>query len=349
MDTVEIDAAELKQLRKENRILKKKLQRAQSDLSSLEKSKRNRESLHRKVILELEDSQAILESQKEELQQLLDDLNKTHTKLIEAEKFSALGQLVAGVAHEINTPIGTSITLASTLVDETEIFRTSTTQGTLKRSQLNHYLEIAEETTTLITDNLNRAGELVQTFKQVAVDQSHYEQRSFEVKSYLDNVFKSLAPQITKRGHRYEIQGPNIYIDSYPGLFAQIITNLAMNSLHHAFGHIESGQLRLKLSYKDEILTLCYRDNGCGIPQALLKKVYEPFYTTARQSGGTGLGLHIVYNIVTQKLQGNIQITSEVNQGTQFEITLPIKGNINHPPLKPLTASPNDNREPQEL
>lgn len=331
MDRVEIDAAELKQLRKENRILQKKLTRAQSDLISLENSKRNRESLHRQLILELQDSQEILRSQKEELQTLLHDLSETQTKLIEAEKMAALGQLVAGVAHEINTPIGTSITLASTLVDETEIFRRLTAQGTLKRSQLNHYLEIAQETTTLITHNLNRAGELVQTFKQVAVDQSHHEHRLFEVKSYLEDVFKSLAPQLKKHGHRYEIQGPEIYIDSYPGLLAQIITNFAMNSLHHAFKNQESGQLSLTLSSEDEILKLRYQDDGCGIPQELLGKVYEPFYTTARQAGGTGLGLHIVYNIVTQKLQGNIQIASEVGKGTIFEVTIPIKKNIDNP------------------
>ena len=192
MERVEIDAAELKQLRKDKRILQKKLKRAHADLHSLERTTQNRECLHRQLILELQDSQQTLESQKQELQQLLDDLNETQNKLIEAEKLSALGRLVAGVAHEINTPVGTSITLASTLMDETKLFCAATSQGGLKRSQLNHYLAIAQESTMLITQNLNRAGELVQTFKQVAVDQSHHEHRQFEVKAYLEDVCKSL-------------------------------------------------------------------------------------------------------------------------------------------------------------
>ena len=198
MPKVEIDAAELKQLQKENRIFQKKLRRAQKDLEHLEKAAKNRENLHRQVIIELQDSQQELENQKDDLQTLLKDLTETQNKLIEVEKQSALGQLVAGVAHEINTPVGTSITLASTLVDETQVFRDLTQGGKLKRSHLNHYLEVAADTTNLILHNLNRAGELVQTFKKVAVDQTLHELRTFEVKAYLDDVL--LQPQTLLEG-----------------------------------------------------------------------------------------------------------------------------------------------------
>ena len=322
---VEIDETELKQLKKENRVLSKKLKRAQSDLESFEQSKRNQESLHRQVILELEDSQATLETQKEELEALLQDLRKTQKQLIEAEKLSALGQLVAGVAHEINTPVGTSITLVSTLMDETAAFSKITQGGALKRSHLNHFIEVTQEATHLIFHNLNRAGELVQTFKKVAVDQSNQEQRIFEVTGYLQEVGKSLMPYVKKGGHKLTIEGPELFIDGYPGLFAQIITNFMMNSLHHAFAGNEVGQLDLKIHSHQQQLTLIYKDNGCGIATEDLGKVYEPFYTTARQTGGTGLGLHIVYNIVTQTLQGQIQLNSVLGEGTEFIVTVPIK------------------------
>ena len=235
-----------------------------------------------------------------------------------------MGRLVAGVAHEINTPVGTSTTLISTLMDETKLFTTLTAQGGLKRSQLNHFIDVAQETTKLIAHNLNRAGELVKTFKQVAVDQSNHEHRPFEVTSYLRDVIKSLSTHIKKKGHRITVEGPEIYINGCPGLFAQIITNLVMNSLHHAFKENEVGVLTLTLNYHLERLTLIYRDNGCGIQEELWGKVFEPFFTTGREFGGTGLGLHIVYNIVTQKLKGDIQLSSELGKGTQFTVSLPV-------------------------
>lgn len=329
---VEIDAAELKQLQKENRVLRKKFKRAQDDLKRLEQAKNNRESLHCQVILELQDSQTTLEANKRELEQLLEYLQKTQKELLEAEKLSALGRLVAGVAHEINTPVGTSVTLVSTLMHETEQFGNLTASGSLKRSQLNDYINVVQETTELIAHNLNRAGELVKTFKQVAVDQSHHEHRPFEITAYLRDVGKSLQTFINKKGHNLIIEGPEIYIDSYPGLFAQIITNFIMNSLNHAFQDHEQGTLYLKTTLQDQQLNLAYRDNGCGIPESLFSKVFEPFFTTGRDFGGTGLGLHIVYNIVTQKLQGEIELNSVLGEGTQFEVTVPVTLVSNLPP-----------------
>ncbi|MEH2105471.1 trifunctional serine/threonine-protein kinase/ATP-binding protein/sensor histidine kinase [Nostoc sp.] len=264
----------------------------------------------------------------QELSQAVEDLKSTQKQLVESEKMAALGGLVAGVAHEINTPVGTSITVASTLADETRSFITAVEQGQLKRSVLNNYLEIAKESTDLILRNLNRAGELVQSFKQVAVDQTSLEQRTFVVKQYLEEIVTSLNPKIKRASHTLTVTGDEtVRIDSYPGALAQIITNLVMNSLTHAYQLHESGQLRIQVKQEGERIVIQYSDDGCGIPQENLNKIFEPFFTTARQKGGSGLGLHITYNLVTQKLQGTIDVYSEVEKGTIFTVTLPLSTN----------------------
>ena len=264
----------------------------------------------------------------QQLSQTLEDLKTTQKQLVESEKMAALGGLVAGVAHEINTPVGTSITVASTLADETRSFITAIEQGQLKRSVLNNYLEIAKESTELILSNLNRAGELVQSFKQVAVDQTSLEQRTFVVKQYLDEIVSSLTPKLKQASHTLTVTGDEtVTIDSYPGALAQILTNLVMNSLNHAYQPHESGQLRIEVKQQGNRVVIQYSDDGCGIPPENLNKIFEPFFTTARQQGGSGLGLHIVYNLVTQKLQGTIDVNSAVEKGTLFIVTLPLSTN----------------------
>ncbi|MEO1376952.1 MAG: HAMP domain-containing sensor histidine kinase, partial [Cyanobacteria bacterium J06635_10] len=261
----------------------------------------------------------------QQLSQTLFDLKATQKQLVESEKMAALGSLVAGVAHEINTPVGTSITAASTLKDETQSFNNALTQGKLKRSSLNNYLEIANETSTLILNNLNRASDLIQSFKQVAVDSSHLERRSFAIEPYIKEILSSLAPKFKYTALTFTVEGDNnIEIDTYPGAIAQIVTNLVMNSLNHAYQPGEKGQIRFQISQQQDEISIEYSDDGCGIPPNNLGKIFEPFFTTARSKGGTGLGLHIVYNLITQKLQGQIDVRSEVNLGTIFIITLPL-------------------------
>ncbi|MGJ5631673.1 trifunctional serine/threonine-protein kinase/ATP-binding protein/sensor histidine kinase [Nostoc sp. CALU 1950] len=261
----------------------------------------------------------------QELSQAVEDLKATQKQLVESEKMAALGGLVAGVAHEINTPVGTSITVASTLADETRSLIMAVEEGQLKRSVLNNYLEIAKESTELLLSNLNRAGELVQSFKQVAVDQTSLEQRTFSVKQYLEEIVTSLTPKLKQASHILIVTGDEtVRINSYPGALAQIITNLVMNSLNHGYQLHESGQLRIEVKQENQRVVIQYSDDGCGIPQENLTKIFEPFFTTARQQGGSGLGLHIVYNLVTQKLQGTIDVDSEVEKGTLFTVTLPL-------------------------
>ena len=261
----------------------------------------------------------------QELSQTLDDLTATQKKLVQSEKMAALGGLVAGVAHEINTPVGTSITAASILADETQGFRQALQNGKLKRSVLQNYLDTVQESSELILSNLERAGELVQSFKQVAVDQAHLDKRTLNIKEYLEEVLISLEPQLKQTSHTLTIEGDDtVTIETYPGAISQVITNLVMNSISHGYQPKQNGQLHLQVDRVEEELMITYHDDGCGIAQDHLGQIFEPFFTTARARGGSGLGLHIVYNLVTQKLLGQIEVNSQIGKGTEFIITLPL-------------------------
>jgi two-component system, NtrC family, sensor kinase len=315
----------LEALQRENRILRKQLERANRDRARLEETNRNKEALLKKVIFEVQASQSILGKKSSDLELAFYELQRMQDKLVEAEKLSALGTLVAGVAHEINTPVGTSITLASTLVDETTLLVKTMTQGQLKRSIFNAYLETATESTQLLLANLYRAAELVQSFKQVAVDQASLERRTFKVKAYLEEIVNSLSPHLKKTPHQVSILGDDaIEIDSCPGVMAQIVTNFINNSLHHAFVAENQGHMQFTVVQEGYYLRMTYSDDGCGIPVEHLSKIFDPFFTTGRSHGGTGLGLHIVYNLVTQTLGGQISVRSTVNKGTYFNLRLPL-------------------------
>ncbi|WP_434687031.1 CHASE2 domain-containing protein [Pseudanabaena minima] len=261
-----------------------------------------------------------------ELASTLDELKTTQKQLIESEKYAALGSMVAGVAHEVNTPIGNSLMAASILDNATNKFKEFFDRGELKKSSLEAYLEKTKSSSEILLVNLHRAAELIQNFKQVAVDQSSLEQRSFQVKNYIETILISLAPQIQHTQHRINVCGDNaIVIRSYPGAFSQIVTNLVMNSLTHAYTDLDKGgQLQFELTQQNDKVIITYADDGKGIPSKNLARIFEPFFTTARDKGGSGLGLHIIYNLVTQNLKGTIFCESEVNVGTKFTIALPV-------------------------
>jgi predicted ATPase/signal transduction histidine kinase len=265
----------------------------------------------------------------QQLSQALEELKTTQDQLVESKKMAALGSLVAGVAHEVNTPVGTSITLVSTLIDKTTALMATVEQGKLKRSDLTNYLNIAKECGDIILTNLNNAAELVQSFKQVAVDQTNLEQRTIKVKVYLEETLFSLAPNLRQTLHTVTVTGDDtVTISSYPGALAQVVTNLVMNSLMHAYQPGEAGQMYFQVLQQGDRAIVQYSDDGCGIPEEHLSRIFEPFFTTARHRGGTGLGLHIVYNLVTQKLQGRINVQSEVEKGTLFIVTLPLEPQV---------------------
>ncbi|MEA5540921.1 hybrid sensor histidine kinase/response regulator [Limnoraphis robusta Tam1] len=261
-----------------------------------------------------------------DLTQALQHLQATQTQLIESEKMAALGRLVAGLSHEISTPVGIGITLASTLMNEAKELESNLQENRVKKIILDRHIERVKRMSTLLLENLQRAGNLIQSFQCVSVDQSYFEQQEFYLKSYIENVLLSLSPHLEKTGHRLRVQGEeDLKINSYPGAIAQIVTNLVMNSILHGYQPGEIGQLDFDIARQDDRLIISYADDGCGIPEEYIGKIFEPFFTTARSYGGTGLGLHIIYNLVTQKLQGKISCESQVGSGTKFLFNLPLK------------------------
>ena len=277
-------------------------------------------------IIENKQAEEALAKRTQELSDTLDNLKTTQqAQLVEAEKMASLGGLVAGVTHEVNTPIGISVTMASTLAERTTETITAYNNKQLKSSALKAYFNMAQTGSKLILNNLNRAVELIQSFKQVAVDQSHLEKRSFAVNKYIKDTLTNLKPYLKKTPHQITVHcDEQIEINSYPGMFSQIVTNLVMNSVRHAYPTEEAGNLRFELKLESEHLMVEYSDDGCGISQENLDKIFEPFFTTARNQGGTGLGLHIIFNLVTQKLQGTISVQSEIGVGTTFILNLPL-------------------------
>jgi signal transduction histidine kinase len=289
-------------------------QKAEEELKELN------EQLEDKVSLRT----AELSKANEELKQALIHLKTAQEQLVSSEKMAALGGLVAGVAHEINTPVGVGVTAASHLLEKTKTIQGQFSDGTMKKSSLQLFLDTCGEATDMILSNLDRASNLINSFKKVAVDQSSEERRLFKVKEYIQEVMLSLMPKFKKTQHKIVIEGDDeISIDSYPGAFSQVISNLIMNSLIHAFEPEESGLIEINVSSEGSGTMITYRDNGKGIPPDNLKKIFDPFFTTRRGEGGSGLGMHIVYNIATQTLGGAISVDSEEGVGTTFSVYIP--------------------------
>ena len=259
------------------------------------------------------------------LQESLEFIKRTQQHLVESEKMASLGGLVAGVAHEINTPVGVGVTASSFLEDKTKLFQKLISDGRLKRSDLEKYLKVAAESSSIIHKNLNRAADLIKSFKQVAVDQSGEVKRKFKPKQYTDELFISLRPKIKKTSHKIRINClEELEIDSYPGIYSQIITNFVMNSLTHGFDEDEEGLITINIKKEGEELLIEYSDDGKGMEGETLKRIFDPFFTTSRGMGGTGLGMHIVYNLVTMTLGGKIKCFSRPREGTTFSIRIPL-------------------------
>ncbi|MBU0743588.1 PAS domain S-box protein [bacterium] len=252
------------------------------------------------------------------------ELQEAQAQLVTSEKMAALGNLVSGVAHEINTPLGIGITAASHLQQQVERFNRRYEGGVLNRAELETFLGAGREATHMILSNLNRAAELVQSFKQVSVDQSTEDLRSFNMGTYLREALVSLRPKLKQGGHRLELSCPDsLEMTSYPGVLAQVATNLVMNSLLHGFEDREGGSIIVNIDEIGEMVRILYRDDGQGMSSEQVRKIYDPFYTTKRGRGGSGLGMNIVFNLVTQMLGGTIECQSAQGQGTAFVIELP--------------------------
>ena len=267
-----------------------------------------------------------LRASKERSEQALSELRDTQKSLIEAEKLAALGGLVAGVAHEVNNPIGISLTVASSLSQRCDGFAAELNEGQLRRSRLLEFVDGTREAADQLVANLQRAGELVQSFKQVAVDRSHERRRRFDLHELTQQIISSLRPGLKKADLTLTASiEPGIVLDSYAGAYGQVLTNLVLNAATHGFPSGRPGTVRIEARRSGPShIEILFSDDGSGMADEVQRRAFEPFFTTRRDKGGTGLGLHIVYNLVTRRLGGRIALTSTGGRGTTFRMTIPL-------------------------
>ncbi|WP_020406134.1 sensor histidine kinase [Hahella ganghwensis] len=260
-----------------------------------------------------------------ELKSALRNLTYTQSELVRSEKLAALGAMVAGIAHDLNTPIGNALMAASSLQEEHTLIRGAANNGSLTRSQFEELLQHSQTGSDIIVRNLERASELIRSFKQVAVDQSSSQRRPFSLRQVLDEVVTTLRPVLRKSVAEVHLNIPDsIQMDSYPGPLGQVVTNIIQNALIHGFEGKDKGNIDIALvSSDDQAVVFSIRDDGVGIPEDKLKNIFDPFYTTRMGRGGSGLGLHIVHNLVRNVLRGKVGVTSIVDEGTCFTIELP--------------------------
>ncbi len=260
----------------------------------------------------------------------LDTLEKTRDELVESEKMAALGGLVAGVAHEINTPIGVGVTALSHLEQQLNEVEKDLNNDQLSRIQLDKFFAICKDGVNIAYANLQQAAKLVKSFKQVAVDQSFDDLRNFDLRTYVNHVISAISPNLKHGQHKIKVvDGDDINITSYPGAYYQLFSNLIMNSLKHGFENIQQGCICIDISTTDDVLTIHYQDDGRGMTEEEQRKIFDPFYTTKRGMGGSGLGGHIAYNIVVRKLHGKIVCESSPGEGTNFIIQVPVNLKLN--------------------
>jgi len=247
------------------------------------------------------------------------------TRLVKTEKLAFLGSLTAGVAHEINTPVGVSVTASSHLNEKLAEITGKLAENSLTKSDLEGFFSEAKETTLILLNNLRRASDFVSSFKKIAVDQTSEDLRLVDIAQYVEEVVFSLRPRLKKTPHIVQLDIPkNIAWYGYPGMLSQIVTNLIINSLNHAFPDGSAGTISIGAKLQGDFIVLQYGDDGCGIPKENLQKIFQPFFTTQREHGGTGLGLYIISNI-TAKLGGTIHCESDKGAGVRFTVSLPVR------------------------
>ena len=270
-------------------------------------------------------AEADLRASKERAEQALAELRDTQKNLIQAEKLAALGGLVAGIAHEVNNPVGISLTVASSFARRCETFAAELRTPPLRRSSLEDFVATSHAAADQLVANLQRAGELIQSFKQVAVDRSHTERREFDLAEATDQIVASLRPVLKKLPLSLVVDvPPGISMYSYPGSYGQVLTNLFLNTVVHAYPDGRAGTLSVgaRAVGRDDV-EITVADDGVGMAEEVRKRAFDPFFTTRRDHGGTGLGLHIIFNIVTQSLGGQLTVDSAPGRGTIFSIRIP--------------------------
>ncbi|MGK0290379.1 MAG: signal transduction histidine kinase [bacterium] len=266
-----------------------------------------------------------VEQRTEKLNQALLDLQSAQEQLVLSEKIASLGSLVAGISHEINTPVGIGVSSSSHLLKEINHLGDLYEKNEMTQNHFENFIGISRELSTILMGNLQRSSELIKSFKKLSTDQSIDIMREFNLKDYLNDILLSLYPKLKQGKHKVEvICNSDVWINSYPGVFSQIVTNLLINAIIHAYESQKEGKIKIEIEVlESNEVSFIFSDNGSGIPYDVLPRIFDPFFTTKRGSGGSGLGLHIVYNLVKYQLHGGIQCESKLGEGTQFSLKFP--------------------------
>lgn len=322
---IRVPAMEIIEFHNLGRAVNTMLDRTEQQITKL----RSAESEIRQLNLDLEqkinDRTQALKTSNQDLLNTLSTLHQYQNQIVETEKMASLGQMVAGVAHEVNTPIGLGVTASTLMQDKLAEIQKAFDDKKLTSNQLAKFLGESAENLGIIYRNLERAANLIRSFKQVAVDQSNDNRRYFNMHQLLNEVLLSLRPNLKKTQHQVILHcDENLEVESKPGPISQILINLIMNSLIHAFEHTEHGTMTISVTLANSRCYLHYKDNGAGVPENIKKRIFDPFVTTKRGEGGSGLGMHLVYNLVTQALNGKIQLESSLGHGIDIQIDFPV-------------------------
>lgn len=321
-EVVEEDIKEFKELSENVVFMSEAISKREDELYNKEREVREmNEVLEQRV----KERTELLSQANKELETTVFNLNNTKDQLVQSEKLASLGSLVAGVAHELNTPIGNASMASSSLKDFAEKVSRDLEDGSMTKSSLEKFLSDAIMATGITSRNLEKASELIVSFKQVAADQSSSQRREFLLTELVNEILVTLHPQTKKKSINFQLDiEDDLTLDSFPGPLGQVLSNLIMNAFLHGFDEMESGEIRISATSDKTTVEIEVRDNGKGIPDQAVDKIFDPFYTTKLGKGGSGLGLHICHNIVIEVLGGSIQLDTHVNEGAKFILKIPL-------------------------
>ncbi len=323
--SIRVPATQIEELHMLGRAINNMMDRIEQQINKVQAAEQEIRQLNQGLEQKINERTLALKSSNQDLLNTLETLHQYQSQIVETEKMASLGQMVAGVAHEVNTPIGLGVTASTLMQDKLADIQKSFDDKKLTSSQLAKFLTDSKENLGIIYRNLERAASLIRSFKQVAVDQSNENRRQFNMLQLMNEVLLSLRPNLKKTQHEVIIEcDPKLDIDSKPGPVNQILINLIMNSLIHAFENIEHGIITISVKVEQNRCYVNYRDNGSGVPEHIKKRIFDPFVTTKRGEGGSGLGMHLVYNLVTQALNGKIALESSLGHGVDIQFDFPV-------------------------
>jgi signal transduction histidine kinase len=318
-------AAEIEELHMLGRAINNMLDRIEQQFNKVQQAEQEIRQLNQGLEQKINERTVALKSSNQDLLNTLETLHQYQNQIVETEKMASLGQMVAGVAHEVNTPIGLGVTASTLMQDKLADIQKAFDEKKLTSSQLAKFLNESKENLGIIYRNLERAASLIRSFKQVAVDQSNENRRQFNMLQLMNEVLLSLRPNLKKTQHQVVLEcEPTLEIDSKPGPINQILINLIMNSLIHAFENKPQGEIKIVVTVANSRCYVNYSDNGSGVPENIKKRIFDPFVTTKRGEGGSGLGMHLVYNLVTQALNGKITLESTLGHGIDIQFDFPV-------------------------